>query len=156
MNLLPISEDPSTTKGAHKTIHSMKATYSPPKRRLSRQSNMCFNNIDYNYIGDTSKVTHLIQRRIGGVSPNKGQLDHELNLRRYQCGTSFKVAQPWIYPVPKEFKAVIVDKSDFPLLQSNVSSSVLNSPKGIKNMNSQLSDNKMSTLVLDHNKPYND
>jgi hypothetical protein len=46
-----------------------KSKFNPPKRRMSRQSNRNFSIIDFNYIGDTSKVSHLIKRRIGGSSP---------------------------------------------------------------------------------------
>jgi hypothetical protein len=42
--------------------------FSPPKRRMSRQSNRNFSNVDFNYIGDTGTVSHLIKRRIGGNS----------------------------------------------------------------------------------------
>ena len=33
---------------------SVSKVFSPPKRRMSRQSNLNFSNVDYNYIGDTS------------------------------------------------------------------------------------------------------
>lgn len=84
-----------------------------PKRRMSRQSNLTFSNVDFNYIGDTAKYSHLINHRLGGVGPNKAQLGFEVNLRNYQCGTTFKAPEPFMYPRTKEFKAIDVDKSAF-------------------------------------------
>ena len=47
----------------------IKTKFNPPKRRMSRQSNRNFSIIDFSYIGNTSNVSHLIKRRIGGNSP---------------------------------------------------------------------------------------
>jgi len=82
---------------------------------MSRQSNRNFSIIDFNYIGDTSKVSHLIKRRIGGSSPTQQQLGFELNLRNYQCDTTFTVEEPFMYPGTKTFRAVEADKTAFPM-----------------------------------------
>jgi len=86
-------------------------TFSMPKRRMSRQSNLTFSNVDFNYIGDTAVYSHLINHRLGGVGPNKAQLGFEVNLRNYQCGTTFKAQEPFMYPKTKEIKAIDADQS---------------------------------------------
>ena len=43
-------------------------------------------------------------------------LDFELNLRNYKSQSQFKGVEPWIYPKNKKFKAVVTDKSVFPML----------------------------------------
>ena len=58
-------------------------TFSLPQRRMSRQSNLTFSNVDFNYIGDTAVYSHLINHRLGGTGPNKVQLGFEVNLRNY-------------------------------------------------------------------------
>ena len=102
--------------GAASTSKTMKTSiFSPPKRRMSRQSNRNFSNVDFNYIGDTGAVSHLIKRRIGGNSPTQQQLGFELNLRNYQCETTFKASEPFMFPRTRQFNAVEVDKSAFPM-----------------------------------------
>ena len=91
---------------------------------MSRQSNLNFSNVDFNYIGDTSAVSHLINKRLG-ESPNKIQLSYELNLRNYQCGTTFKAKEPFMFPKTKDFKSVETDKAAFPY----TSNTTINSPK---------------------------
>lgn len=49
---------------------SKTSVFSPAKRRLSRQSNLNFSNVDFQYIGDTAQVAHLVNHRVG-MSPNK-------------------------------------------------------------------------------------
>jgi hypothetical protein len=59
-------------------------------------------------------VNHLINHRLGGPTPNKVQLGFEVNLRKYQCGTSFQAEEPFLFPRTKDFKAVEADRSAFP------------------------------------------
>lgn len=99
-----------------KNSNFQKSAYSLPKRRNSRQSTEAFNNIDFQCIGNTNEVNHLIQKNVGGASPNPCQLDFELNLRNYKSQSQFKGAEPWIYPKTKKFKPVETDKSFFPQL----------------------------------------
>lgn len=73
---------------------------------MSRLSNYNFSNVDFQYIGNTANVGHLIKRHIGGAAANKFHLSYELNLRTYKCDTSFKAVEPWGYPKTKIFKAV--------------------------------------------------
>ena len=111
---------------AASTLKSMKTSiFSPPKRRMSRQSNRNFSNVDFNYIGDTGAVSHLIKRRIGGNSPTQQQLGFELNLRNYQCDTTFKAPEPFMFPRTRQFHAVEADKTAFPMTMPT-------SPKGSK------------------------
>lgn len=90
---------------------------------MSRQSNRNFSNVDFNYIGNTGAVSHLIKRRIGGNSPTQQQLGFELNLRNYQCETTFKAAEPFMFPRSRQFHAVEADKTAFPMTMPS-------SPKG--------------------------
>ena len=122
--------------------------FSPPKRRMSRQSNYNFCNVDFNYKGDTGVVSHLVNHRIGVTSPNKVQLDYEINLRGYQCGTTFKAKEPWMFPKPKNFKAVEVDKSAFPYNSNTTFTSPRNSSKNLTA--------EMTALFNTENKPYKD
>jgi hypothetical protein len=80
---------------------------------MSRQSNLAFSNVDFQYTGDSSHINHLINHRIGAFSPNKVQLGYELNLRTYHCDTTFKAKEPWMFPKTKDFPAVVVDKGAF-------------------------------------------
>lgn len=64
MNLKTPEKDEGHASATMKT-----SIFSPPKRRMSRQSNRNFSNVDFNYIGDTGAFSHLIKRRIGGNSP---------------------------------------------------------------------------------------
>lgn len=121
-----------------------------PKRRMSRQSNLNFSNVDFQYIGDTSSVSHLIKRHVGGAAPNKVQLGYELNLRTYQCDTSFKAVEPWMFPKTKIFKAVECDKSSFNMFATTVNSPT-NSSKQEFLLNSP--SNSTSNAVSG---PYND
>lgn len=94
----------------------MKSYYSLPKRPTSRYSTCTFSNVDFNYIGNTNNVNHLIKRRIGGIVPHPIELNYELNLRNYKSQSNFKGVEPWVYPKNKKFKAVVTDKSFFPKL----------------------------------------
>ena len=105
----------TTTKNSN--FNTSKITFA--KRRMSRQSNENFNNIDFEYIGNTAEVNHLIRQRIG-EQPNFQKLNFECNLRRYKSEGKFKGEEPWIYPKTKAFKqiSIQVDKGTFPSLPS--------------------------------------
>jgi hypothetical protein len=53
-----------------KNTNFMSSTTTLAKRRMSRQSAETFNTVDFNVIGDTNVVNHLIHKRIGGLNPN--------------------------------------------------------------------------------------
>jgi len=111
-------------------------TFTMPKRRMSRQSNLTFSNVDFNYIGDTAVYSHLINHRLGSVGPNKAQLGFEVNLRNYQCGTTFKAQEPFMYPKTKEFKAIDAFKYNTTL------TSPLNARSGVLSENSEVYNDK--------------
>lgn len=40
-------------------------------------------------------------------------LDHELNLRQYKSTAGYQHDRPWLWPILKPKKAVVVDKGSF-------------------------------------------
>ena len=83
------------------------------RRRNSRQSANTFTNVDFEYSGNTNSVQHLIAR---ATRPDKSpsMLNHELNLRTYRNGTTFKGQEAWEYPKAKKyFDPLGLDKPSF-------------------------------------------
>jgi len=66
-------------------------------RRNSRMSTATFNNIDFEYTGNTAPVQHLI-KSANTANRHPSQLNFELNLRTYTNNLTFKGAEPWQYP----------------------------------------------------------
>lgn len=67
----------------HPADKIMKAVQS---RRKSRLSTNTFNNVDFEYNGNTTQLHHLIKKGIAGT-PNKVQLNYEFGLRSYKSKT---------------------------------------------------------------------
>ena len=55
------------------------------RRMFSRGSAPTFSNVDFTYVGDTSKVNHLIQHARGPNNHAASDLTFELNLRTWQA-----------------------------------------------------------------------
>lgn len=55
------------------------------RRMFSRGSAPTFSNVDFTYVGDTSKVNHLIQHARGPNNHVASDLTFELNLRSWKA-----------------------------------------------------------------------
>ncbi|CDW71236.1 UNKNOWN [Stylonychia lemnae] len=143
-----------------KNSNFQKSAYSLPKRRMSRQSNEAFLNVDFECLGNTNDYNHLIQKRVGGVHPNPVQLDFEMNLRNYKSQSQFKGNEPWIYPKTKKMKAVVTDKSIFPQIPRLFKKKTDLKGEGEENGALSSGDQRDTLEILDQKKakiqPYND
>ena len=76
-------------------------------------STATFNNIDFEYTGNTAAVQHLI-KTANNANRHPSQLNFELNLRTYRNNLTFKGTEPWQYPQAKlYYDPVSVDKPAF-------------------------------------------
>ena len=75
------------------------------RRRNSRQSNNNFCNIDFDYAGNTSQLTHLVKATVSNKPQTKltrEDLNWGMNLRQYQNSTLFNADTPFQYPRSRE------------------------------------------------------
>lgn len=68
-------------------------TESTTNRIFSRGSAPTFNNIDFEYVGDTSKVNHLIKHARGPNNHTASDLTFELNLRTWKANQQYCTKQ---------------------------------------------------------------
>ena len=91
-------------------------------RRKSRQSTLAPTNIDVEYSGDSSKFHHLLHKRVGQTgSPNRSQINFEVNLRSYKKGTNFVAERPFMVPGPKRFENSEIYKNEQEFLNTSIS-----------------------------------
>lgn len=87
------------------------------KRRYSRGSAPAFNNIDFEYTGNTANVHHLIQHARGPNNHTATDLNFELNLRSYKLHPDTVVPEqdvPFKYPKPtQKIDSVQIFKGQF-------------------------------------------
>mmetsp|Transcript_10248 Transcript_10248/g.9052 ORF Transcript_10248/g.9052 Transcript_10248/m.9052 type:complete len:115 (-) Transcript_10248:174-518(-) len=64
-------------------------------RRKSRLSTNTFNNVDFEYNGNTTELQHMIKKGTAGSS-NKVQLNFQFGLRSYKSKTDCEHKNNWI------------------------------------------------------------
>lgn len=88
----------------------------PLKRRYSRGSAPAFENVDFNYTGNTADVSHLIKHAKGGTNHAPSDLNFEVNLRTWKPERTITThEEPFKYPKQSEadFNPVQTHKGQF-------------------------------------------
>ena len=72
------------------------------KRQNSRKSTMVFNQVDFEYTGNSAPIDHLIRDARGHNAHSATDLNFEANLRTYAPMHATNPEQPFRYPPQKE------------------------------------------------------
>lgn len=99
-----------TQKKFKEFIQQSKTENAVTQRQKSRLSTNNFNNVDFEYHGNSSSFSHLIKRKFGN-RPNTTQLNFQCRLRSYNSKSECRHKQNWVNAFNKSTKQVAANNT---------------------------------------------